>query len=423
MFMDRARILVASGAGGDGVVQWRREKFIPAGGPAGGNGGRGGSVWLVATDDLNTLLDFRYNRKFVAEPGEKGGIKNMHGKAANDIEVRVPVGTVVYDAKDGAVLADMSEPGMRWLAAKGGMGGRGNAEFATPTRKAPNFAEPGTPGETLELDLQLKLIADIGLVGMPNAGKSTLITAVSAARPKIADYPFTTLEPNLGVIRFGPGDNAVMADIPGLVEGASEGVGLGHEFLRHVERCRLLVHLLDTSGGFEGRDPLDDFKLINAELARYSAELAARPMVVVLNKLDLPEAQANRERVEAAVKASGFDVFGISAATHEHLQPLLNYLHEKVKTLPPPQVFEPTVRVAVEEPPEEATIAKENDVWQVRQPRIERFIANMNPEAPDAITKLHKMLDEFGVIERLREMGVNDGDTVAIGDFEFDFVD
>jgi GTP-binding protein len=333
------------------------------------------------------------------------------------------VGTVVRDAKDGTVVADLHEAGMRWLAAKGGRGGRGNTHFVTPTRKAPNFAEPGQPGESFDFDLELKLIADIGLVGLPNAGKSTLISAVSAARPKIADYPFTTLEPNLGVIRFGPGDTAVMADIPGLVEGASEGVGLGHEFLRHVERCRLLVHLLDMSGGFEGRDPLQDFALINQELRRYSPELADRPMVVVLNKLDLPEAQENRERVEAAIKAQGFDVLGISAATHEHLDALLNYLREKVKTLPPPTIFTPEPKPIVAPEPEEATIAKENGVWQVRQPRIERFIANMNPEAAEALTKLHKMLDEFGVIDRLREMGVNDGDTVAIGEFEFDFVD
>lgn len=422
-FIDRAKIHVASGAGGDGVVMWRREKFVAAGGPAGGNGGRGGSVYLVATNDLNTLLDFRFNRKFVAQPGEKGGPKNMHGKASPDIEVRVPVGTVVYDAKTREVLADLHEDGQRWLAAKGGKGGRGNAEFVTPTRKAPDFAEPGQAGELLDLELELKLLADIGLVGLPNAGKSTLISAVSAARPKIADYPFTTLAPNLGVISFGPGDTAVMADIPGLVEGASEGVGLGHEFLRHVERCRLLVHLLDLSGGLEGRDPLEDFAMINQELKRYSPEIAERPMVVVLNKVDLPEAQENRERVESAIRAQGYDLFAISAATRENLDQLLNYLREKVKTLPPPVVFTPAPRVIVKEEEPDATIVKENGLWQVRQPRLERFIANMNPEAAEAITKLHKILDEFGVVERLREMGVKDGETVAIGEFEFDFVE
>jgi GTP-binding protein len=422
-FIDRAKIQVASGAGGDGVVMGRREKFVAAGGPAGGNGGRGGSVYLVATNDLNTLLDFRFNRKFVALPGEKGGPKNMHGKGAEDLEIRVPVGTVVYDSKTRDLLADLHEDGQRWLAAKGGKGGRGNAEFVTPTRKAPDFAEPGQAGELLDLELELKLLADIGLVGLPNAGKSTLISAVSAARPKIADYPFTTLAPNLGVISFGPGDTAVMADIPGLVEGASEGVGLGHEFLRHVERCRLLVHLLDLSGGLEGRDPLADFAMINQELQRYSPEIAARPMVVVLNKVDLPEAQENRERVESAIRAQGYDMFAISAATRENLDQLLNYLREKVKTLPPPVVFTPAPRVIVKEEEPDATIVKENGLWQVRQPRLERFIANMNPEAAEAITKLHKILDEFGVVERLREMGVKDGETVAIGEFEFDFVD
>ncbi|MNS78095.1 GTPase ObgE [compost metagenome] len=294
----------------------------------------------------------------------------------------------------------------------------------TPTRKAPDFAEPGQPGEAFELDLELKLLADIGLVGLPNAGKSTLISAVSAARPKIADYPFTTLEPNLGVIRFGPGDTAVMADIPGLVEGASEGTGLGHEFLRHVERCRLLVHLLDMSGGFESRDPLQDFAMINEELRRYSPEMAERPMVVVLNKMDTTEAQDNRERVESALRAQGFeDIFAISAATHEGLEPFLKYLREKVKTLPPPVVFTPEPRAIVVEEEPDAVIEKDKDGWQVRQPRLERFIANMNPESADAITKLHKLLDEFGVIEKLREMGVQDGDTVAIGEFAFDFID
>lgn len=423
-FIDRAKIQVTSGAGGDGVVMWRREKYVAAGGPAGGNGGRGGSVYIVATNDLNTLLDFRFNRKFTAQPGERGGPKNMHGKGAEDIEIRVPVGTVVYDAKTRELLADLHEDGQRWLAAKGGRGGRGNTEFVTPTRKAPDFAEPGQPGEAFELDLELKLLADIGLVGLPNAGKSTLISAVSAARPKIADYPFTTLEPNLGVIRFGPGDTAVMADIPGLVEGASEGTGLGHEFLRHVERCRLLVHLLDMSGGFEARDPLQDFAMINEELRRYSPEMAERPMVVVLNKMDTTEAQDNRERVEAALRDQGFtDIFAISAATHEGLEPFLKYLREKVKTLPPPVVFTPEPRAIVVEEEPDAVIEKDKDGWQVRQPRLERFIANMNPESADAITKLHKLLDEFGVIEKLREMGVQDGDTVAIGEFAFDFLD
>lgn len=423
MFLDRATIQIRSGKGGDGAVQWRREKYVPAGGPAGGDGGRGGSVVLVATDDLNTLLDFRYTRKFAAADGERGGIKNMSGKAGADVEIKVPVGTVIYDAKTDDVLADLHEKGQRWVAARGGMGGRGNQHFATATRKAPTFAEPGKPGEELEVRLELKLLADVGLVGMPNAGKSTLISAVSAARPKIANYPFTTLEPHLGVVSFGPGDHFVMADIPGLVEGAAEGVGLGHEFLRHVERCRLLIHLLDLSGGMEARDPLDDFRIINAELARYSTELAERPMVVVLNKIDVTEALENRERVEAALRAEGYEVFAVSAAAHEGLQPLLDYLHEKVRTLPPPKVFEAVVREKVEEEPLPVEIAREDGVWMVRHDRLEKQVEVLDLEDAHAMVRLHKLLDHYGVITRLREMGVNDGDTVAIGELEFDFVD
>lgn len=427
MFIDHAKIQVKSGAGGDGVVMWRREKYVPAGGPAGGDGGRGGSVALVATADLNTLLDFRYNRKFAAEAGGRGGPKNMHGKSAADLDIRVPVGTVIYDAPSGALLADLHSPGQRYLAAKGGRGGRGNAQFVTATRKAPDFAEPGTPGEEHELALELKLLADVGLVGLPNAGKSTLIAAVSAARPKIADYPFTTLEPQLGVIRFGPGENLVMADIPGLVEGASAGVGLGHEFLRHIERCRLLVHLLDPSGGLEGRDPLQDFAVINEELARYSPELAARPMVVALSKVDLPDAREQVDRVAAVVAAQGFSVFALSSATREGLDPFLASLRERVQALPPPVIFQPSLGAMPSKPPtgrgEEIIIERVGAVWHVRQDWLIRQVENLNLESAEAVVRLHKILDEFAIIERLREMGVGDGDTIAIGELVFDFID
>ncbi len=423
MFIDRAKILVRSGKGGDGVVMWRREKYVPAGGPAGGDGGNGGSVWLVATDDLNTLLDFRYNHRFIAEEGERGRPKNQHGKTAPDVEVRVPVGTVVFDAQTNEVLADLTEPGQRWLAAKGGRGGRGNQHFATPTRKAPDFAEPGTPGEEREVALELKLLADVGLVGLPNAGKSTLITAVSAARPKIADYPFTTLEPHLGVIRYGPGETLVMADIPGLVEGAAEGVGLGHSFLKHVERCRLLLHLLDLSGGLEGRDPLADYETIERELARYSPELAARPRVVILNKIDLPDARENRPRVEEALKAKGLPIYAISAATREGLEPFLGALRQHVAAAPPPVMFLPEVVARPDEGPKDATIERDGKVWRVKHDRLERQVSMLNLETAAAVVKFHKLLDEHRVVERLREMGVEDGDTIAIGDYEFDFVE
>jgi GTP-binding protein len=326
---------------------------------------------------------------------------------------------------------------MRYVAVQGGRGGRGNAAFATPTRKAPDFAEPGTPGEERDLKLELKLLADVGLVGLPNAGKSTLIAAISAARPKIADYPFTTLEPQLGVVRFAPGETMVVADIPGLVEGASEGVGLGHEFLRHVERCRILVHLLDPAGGLEQRDALADFELVNAELAKYRPEMASRPMVVALTKQDVTEAREAAERVGAAIAAKGFPVFPLSSATREGLDALLATLRERVAALPPPVIFEPApVAPKVAEEPEEVLIAWEPaekrgrragktdpGVWKVRHAWLERQIGNLNMESAEAVVRLHKLLDDHGVIERLRELGVADGDTVSIGGFEFDFVD
>ncbi|MEB3285212.1 MAG: GTPase ObgE [Candidatus Sericytochromatia bacterium] len=423
MFIDRASISVRSGKGGDGVVMWRREKYVPAGGPAGGDGGRGGSVWLVATDDLNTLLDFRYQHKFVAADGERGRPKNQHGKAAEDVEVRVPVGTVIYDSPSEELLADLHQAGMRYLAAQGGRGGRGNSHFATPTRKAPDFAEPGTPGEHRELKLELKLLADVGLVGLPNAGKSSLITAVSAARPKVADYPFTTLEPHLGVVRFGPGETLVLADIPGLVEGASAGTGLGHEFLRHVERCRLLVHVLDLSGGLEERDVLNDYDVIETELRRYSPELADRPRVVALNKVDLPGALAAAPALKADIEKRGIPCFVISAAAHEGLDDLLRHLRQRVAELPPPVVFRP---VPAERPlvaEEEARIEKGPDGWTVTHSRLERQVAHLNLESAGAVVKFHQLLDQHRIVERLREMGVQDGDTVTIGDFAFDFID
>ena len=423
MFIDRAKIQIRSGKGGDGVVMWRREKFVAAGGPAGGDGGRGGSVWLVATDDLNTLLDFRFAHKFHAEDGERGRNKQQHGKGAEDIEIKVPVGTIVFDAATNELLADLHEKDLRWLACKGGRGGLGNANFATPTRKAPDFAEPGGLGEEKELALELKLLADVGLVGLPNAGKSTLISAVSAARPKIADYPFTTLEPHLGVIRYGPGETLVMADIPGLVEGASEGIGLGHDFLRHVERCRLLVHLLDTSGGLEQRDPIEDFEVIERELQRYSPELAARPRVIALNKLDIPEAAENRARVEAYMAERGLPIFGISAATHEGLLPFLAELRRRAAELPPPTIFLPEPVAKAEYVFQEAEIKKDGKVWRVTNEKLERLVSVLDLETAGGVVRFHKLLDEHRVVERLRKMGVDDGDTIAIGEFEFDFID
>lgn len=422
-FIDRAKIQVASGKGGDGAVQWRREKYISAGGPAGGDGARGGSVILTATEDLNTLLDFRFNRKFKAEEGGKGDIKRMHGRSGEDIVVRVPVGTVVRDAQTGRLLADLAEAGATYVAAKGGRGGRGNARFATATRQAPRFAEPGTPGEEKELELELKLLADVGLAGLPNAGKSSLIASISAARPKIANYPFTTLEPQLGVVSLGPGEHFIVADIPGLVEGASEGIGLGHDFLRHIERCRLLVHLVDASAAMEGRDPLADFEVVQRELAAFSPELAERPLIVALTKLDLPEAQEAAPALKAELEGRGFEVVAISSANREGLDALCKLLFHRVQELPPPIVFTPDPEPEVAPPSVEATIVREKGLWQVNHPRLEREVLNLDLEAPEAIVRFHRLLDEHRIVERLRELGVQDGDTVAIGEFAFDFVD
>ena len=422
MFIDRATIKVKSGAGGDGSVAFRHEKYVAHGGPSGGNGGDGGSIVLLATHDLQTLLDFQYKREFVADSGGDGAVKNMTGKSGSDLIVRVPCGTVVYDADTVALLADLVASGDRYVPAEGGRGGRGNASFATPTNRAPTNADPGTPSTTRNLRLELKLLADVGLIGLPNAGKSTLISAISAARPKIADYPFTTLEPQLGVVRFGEGEHIVVADIPGLIEGAHTGAGLGHEFLRHVERCKLLVHLLDLSGGMEGRDPVEDWIIIETELAQYSSELASRIRVAALNKYDLPEAQANLDKVKQHLEAEGVSVFVISAATHKGLDPLLSHMRRMVAEIPSPPRFIPS-----ELPPRVAaspfTIQRENESYVVTGPAVEQMIGNLRTDSSDAMARLERNLTRMGIYEALRGRGVKDGDTVRIGAMEFTFVE
>lgn len=421
MFIDRAIIKVKSGDGGDGAVQFHREKYVAFGGPSGGDGGNGGSVYLEATHDLSTLLDFRYKKEFEAEPGAAGMSKNRHGRGAKDVVIRVPVGTVVYDADTGAVLADLSHAGDRFLAAPGGKGGRGNARFASPTNRAPTTAERGEPGVQRTLRLELKLLADVGLVGFPNAGKSTLISVISAAKPKIADYPFTTLEPQLGVVKLGD-DSVVVADIPGLIEGAHAGAGLGHEFLRHVERTRMLLHVLDLSGGPEERDPLQDWAVINSELKAYSPELASRPMVAVLNKIDLPKAQENLERVRVELENQGFAVFPISAATRQGLTELLNFVHHRISQLPPPPPFLP-------EAPEPAApvkpfeLTRQDRVWVVTGDRLERMIETLDPDNTESLYRLERTLSKLGVYDALKARGVKDGDTVRVGAMEFTYVE
>ncbi len=426
-YFDRATIMVRAGAGGDGAATFRREKFVPLGGPNGGDGGRGGHVYLVADPSLNTLLSFRYERKFSAENGGAGGKNNMHGRQGKDLEIRVPAGTVVRATINGERYEiDLARPGQRLLAARGGRGGLGNQHFASPVRQAPRIAERGEPGQELELELELKLLADVGLVGFPNAGKSTLLSVISAARPKIANYPFTTLQPNLGIVDLGVHDRFVVADIPGLIEGAHAGVGLGHDFLRHVERTRLLIHVVDAAG-VDYRDPLDDFHQINEELRLYRPELAERPQVVALNKMDLPEARENLPRLRRELPVPAADLFPIAAATREGVDALLRRVGELLRELPAP-VREP---VAPDEPPltwplpevdENAfTVEREEGGWRVRGVKIERLVKMTNFDQPESVDRVQRVLDAMGVSRALLEAGLEEGDIVAIGDTELEW--
>ena len=422
MFIDTAKIFIKVGKGGDGAVAFHREKYVAAGGPDGGDGGRGGDVVFVGDPNLSTLMDFRYKRKYVAQPGENGRGSNCSGKNAPDLVVRVPLGTVVRDAESGLVIADIAsaEP---VVIAKGGRGGWGNRHFATPTRQIPKFAKPGLPGEELEVRLELKLIADVGLIGFPNVGKSTLISAISAAKPKIANYHFTTLTPVLGVVRVGPEASFVAADIPGLIEGAAEGVGLGHDFLRHVERCRLLLHVVDVSGS-EGRDPKEDFEKINAELARFSSELSQRPQIVLGNKCDIAE-EGQIEDFRSYVEGKGYPFFAISAATHKGVDALPGLVYERLKDLPPVAVFEPEY-VRQDPAAKDArafTVTKADEhVFDVDAPWLERILEGSDVEDYESLQYFQRQLADAGVLEELIRQGVEEDDTIRIGEFEFDYV-
>ncbi len=418
MFFDEAKIYVKGGDGGDGVIAFRREKFVPFGGPSGGNGGSGGDVYLVVDPGLNTLIRFKKRVHFKAPAGTRGSGKNQQGKSGPDVLVSVPPGTVVYDAESGGLLADLVEAGGRVVVARGGRGGRGNAAFATPTHQAPRLAEHGEPGQERWLRLELKLIADVGIVGLPNAGKSTLLSVVSAARPKIADYPFTTLQPNLGVVTVDGYQSFVLADMPGLIEGASHGAGLGDEFLRHVERTRLLLHLLDGTSA----DPLADYETINHELAAFSPALGSRPQIAVLNKMDLPEAQAQWPRVREFMQAHDVEARAISAATGQGVAELMQRIFAVLQTLPAgrpaveaPAIFRPAER-------EEAfAVEREGQAWRVRGVRVER-VAAMTPFAvPEAAARFQRQLRAMGVIQALEEAGVQPGDTVRIGERELEY--
>jgi GTP-binding protein len=424
MFVDEVTIHAKAGGGGHGAVSFRREKHVPRGGPDGGDGGRGGDVRVVANPNLATLVDFRFKRDYKAGRGENGSGNNKHGKNGADIILRVPVGTLILDADTGERVADLVRPGQEEVVARGGRGGRGNAQFTTSTHQTPRFAENGEPAEERNLRLELKSLADVGLIGFPNVGKSTLIARISAAQPKIADYPFTTLVPNLGVVQVEEGRSFVVADIPGLVEGAHEGAGLGHQFLRHIERTRLLVHLVDVSG-LTGRDPAHDFATINAELKAYSPRLAERRQLVALNKSDMPDSRPVVAELRPALEAEGYTVFEISALTGTGVAMLVYAIAEALDEIPP-EVAAPEVEETRFTVPEEESWEAEPEgqgLFVVRGKGIERLVAmtDMNNEA--GVRRFQRILERMGVVARLRDLGATDGDTVRIGSTEFDFLD
>lgn len=420
-FIDKAKIKISSGKGGNGVVAWRREKFVDKGGPAGGDGGKGGSVYLIADEGLSTLLDFTYRSIFKADNGENGFKKSMHGKSAKDLYLKVPVGTIVKDLKTDSIIADLTHNKQTVLVAKGGRGGRGNTHFCTPQNRAPQYCEPGEPGIERNLQLELKLIADVGLLGLPNAGKSTFISRMSSAKPKIADYPFTTIIPNLGVVRKSTGDGYVIADIPGLIEGASEGVGLGHDFLRHVERCRFLLHIVD---GTE-EDPINNYKIINKELEKYSEKLAKLFQIVAINKIDAIEPE-RLEELKQRFQKLGVEVFCISAVTGENLDSLKHELENKVNT-----IEKPTTDVIVEEDLE----ATNNDDgwWEVHKVnkntyvvdggRIIRISQVTDSRSTEQVIRFQNIMISMGIMDELKHQGVQNGDTIVVGKLELEYWD
>lgn len=422
MFIDRAKIYVKAGDGGNGMSSFRREKFVPKGGPSGGDGGRGGDVVLVVDSNINTLIDFRYKRKFAAERGVNGQTKDMHGRGAESLLIKVPAGTIVRNEETGEVVADLTTDGQRVIVARGGRGGRGNARFVSSTHRAPTFAENGEPGESSTLLLELKLLADVGLVGYPSVGKSSIISQVSAAKPEVAAYHFTTLTPVLGVVRIDEGKSFVLADIPGLIEGAHEGVGLGHDFLRHIERTKIIIHVLDVSG-LEGRDPIEDYVKINHELSLYNEKLSKRQQIVAANKMDLPEAQENFARVAEYMAKEGREIYPVSAATGEGLKKLMQragqllaeYAEELEETITTPVVYEA-------KPEEEFTITRDDDgAYVVHGKEIEKIVAMINFDNDEGVRRFQLAWRRIGVEEALRERGIKEGDTVRIRHMEFEY--
>ena len=421
-FIDQAKIYIKAGNGGDGCAAFHREKYVPKGGPSGGDGGKGGSIIFVADPQESTLIAFKRAVHFRAENGEAGRAELQHGKDGKDLYIRVPVGTVVRDIETGAIVADMSEAGKERVVMRGGRGGKGNARFATPTHQSPRFAHNGIKTEERQVELELKTIADVGIIGFPSVGKSTILSVLTSAKPKIAAYHFTTLSPNLGVAERH-GRSFVLADIPGLIEGAAEGAGLGHDFLRHIERTRILVHVLDVSGS-EMRDPLEDYDKINAELAGFSDALAALPQIVCCNKMDLPDAEENLTRIKAALEPKGIPVFGVSAATVQGFEPMLDRIVQLLDTLPPVRVFDEAELDLGPTYAQGFTVRRDDTgAFIVEGGDVDRLLDTTDPDDETSMRRFQQLLIKTGIIAALREMGAKEGDTIALGEWEFDFTE
>ena len=422
MFTDYTKIIIKAGNGGNGAISFRREKYVAAGGPDGGDGGKGGDVYFKVDKDKNTLIDFRYNKKFKATNGENGSGARCTGKSGNDIYIGVPIGTIIKDVETGKIIADLSNPEQVECVLKGGRGGRGNQHFATPTRQVPRFSEDGEPGKEKEVILELKLLADVGLLGFPNVGKSTFLSTVTDARPKIANYHFTTINPNLGVVKTKNGDGFVIADIPGIIEGASEGVGLGIQFLRHVERTRLLLHFIDVSGQ-EGRDPIEDYNTINQELAKYSEKLVKRKQILVATKIDSMQDDTNLKKLEKLAKKEKLELFKISSVTGEGVEQLIDHVTEVLKTLPKEELVEIEDRVVytLQDKDQEWEAYEEDGIFYVKGRAVDRLMGRINIEDNESMYYFQKCLKNMGIEDKLKELGVCEGDTVKISDWELEW--
>ena len=422
MFTDYAKITIKSGNGGDGAVTFRREKYVAAGGPDGGDGGRGGSIYFRVDPNANTLIDFRYTKKFKAQSGENGSGGHKYGKSGEDLYINVPIGTIIKDAETGKVVADLSKEGQEELVLKGGRGGKGNSHFATATRQVPRFAQAGEDGEEKEVILELKLLADVGLLGFPNVGKSTFLSVVTDAKPKIANYHFTTIEPNLGVVKLQNGDSFVIADIPGIIEGASEGVGLGIQFLRHVERTRLLLHVIDISG-IEGRDPVQDFYTINEELKSYSEKLSTRKQIIVANKIDVMQDETGLKELEELAKKEGLELFKISGVTGQGVPELLNRVSEVLKTLPKEEIVESEERVVytLDDDKDEFIVRKEGETFVIEGKAINRLMGRINIDDNESMYYFQKNLKFLGIEDELKKQGIQEGDFVKILNWTFEW--